>query len=285
MSDSWSREEVEATVSVYLSMLTSELKGEPYNKTQHRRKLLQILSNRSEGAVERKNQNISAILIQLDFPYISGYKPLFNYQTLLRETVEQHLALATELQVLAERDAGYVPQLPTIDDILKALPSPPQRSVGPGIVSANTRDPFAAQNKSLKVNYLEREAKNRNLGLAGEEFVIRFEQARLIAVNREKLASRVEHVSRTRGDGMGFDILSFNKNGSERLVEVKTTKYGIYTPFYVSSNELKVSEEQHEIYKLYRVFNFRDYPKLFMIQGNMNFTCQLEPCSYVARVG
>ena len=285
MSDSWSRVEVEATVADYFTMLSLELRGESYNKTQHRRNLMQLLSERSEAAVERKHQNISAILIQRGFPYISGYKPLYNYQNLLREIVEQQLMLATELQVLAAKDAGYVPHLPTIDDILKALTSPPERSTAPVNLREQIRDPFALRKKPLPVNYLEREAKNQSLGLAGEEFVLRFEQARLIAAKNEKLAYGVEHVSRTQGDGMGFDVLSFNENGSERLIEVKTTKYGIYTPFFVSGNELKVSQEHHESYQLYRVFNFREYPKLFMLHGNMSYTCRLEPCSYVAKMG
>jgi hypothetical protein len=88
---SWSRFEVEATVVGYFHMLIQELTGQAYNKSTHRKALMHKLDNRSEGAIERKHQNISAILIALGCPYISGYKPLGNYQALLREVVEQHL--------------------------------------------------------------------------------------------------------------------------------------------------------------------------------------------------
>ena len=44
-------------------------------------------------------------------------------------------------------------------------------------------------------------------------------------------SSRVERVLLTKGDGLGFDILSFDENGKDRLVEVKTTVYGLNTPF------------------------------------------------------
>lgn len=52
------------------------------------------------------------------------------------------------------------------------------------------------------VNYLEMESRNRSLGQAGEEFVVRFETARLIAEGAERLAAMVEHVAATRGDGL-----------------------------------------------------------------------------------
>ena len=72
----WSRQEVEATVRDYFDMLASELRGEPFNKAAHNRALRARLDDRTGGAVERKHQNISAVLIGLGFPYINGYKPL-----------------------------------------------------------------------------------------------------------------------------------------------------------------------------------------------------------------
>jgi hypothetical protein len=79
----WSREEVEATVADYFAMLDQELRGLDYSKTQHRRALSLLVNQRTDAAIERKHQNISAILRELGFPYIFGYKPLPNYQQLL----------------------------------------------------------------------------------------------------------------------------------------------------------------------------------------------------------
>jgi hypothetical protein len=87
----WSRIEVEAAVADYLDMLALELRGEPFNKANHNRDLLRVLDGRTRGSIERKHQNISAILIELGYPYIDGYKPLRNYQELLREVVEERL--------------------------------------------------------------------------------------------------------------------------------------------------------------------------------------------------
>src|SRR4051812_35368104 len=94
MADDWSRIEVEAAVSAYLEMLELELCGQQFNKAERRRALGLVLNNRSEGSIERKHQNISAILIELGFPYVRGYKPLSNYQRLLHDVVTDRLPKA-----------------------------------------------------------------------------------------------------------------------------------------------------------------------------------------------
>lgn len=82
----------------------------------------------------------------------------------------------------------------------------------------------------LPTNYIEREARNRSLGYAGELFVLNFERARLIHLGEENLAARIEHISKIRGDHEGYDVLSFEKSGVERLIEVKTKQSTAETP-------------------------------------------------------
>ena len=98
-----------------------------------------------------------------------------------------------------------------------------------------------------------------------------------------RLAQRVERVSATRGDGLGYDILSFETSGADRLIEVKTTAYGQETPFFVSRNELAFSREQGTSYHLYRVFTFRKSPKLYTRQGALDRGFTLDPETYKAR--
>lgn len=87
IKDPWSLEEIEATVDDYLEMLKQELRGQSYNKAEHNRQLQTLLNRRNRGAVENKHQNISAILQELGKRWIEGYKPLGNYQALLREVI------------------------------------------------------------------------------------------------------------------------------------------------------------------------------------------------------
>jgi hypothetical protein len=89
-------------------------------------------------------------------------------------------------------------------------------------------------------------------------------------------------VSRTKGDYLGYDIHSFETDGRDRLIEVKTTQFGALTPFFASRNELTVSENREREFQLYRLFGFRDHPKLFVLEGSLRDTCELEPVSFVA---
>lgn len=284
VSPSWSHLEVEATVESYFQMLEAELRGEAYSKTEHRRRLLPLLQSRTEGAVELKHGNISAILIELGFPYISGYKPYRNYQDLLREVVIERLSGRPRIGKLAEEDAERHTTAILFKDILKSLTEPPK----PYVRKEKVADHGTAYRPIIpwqNVNYLEKEARNAKLGRAGEEFVIMFEQARLRRSGKLTLAEKVEHISLSRGDGEGFDVLSFEESGEERLIEVKTTKYGRETPFFVTRREVEASHHFRNDYHLYRVFEFRETAKLYTLKGAIPDNCELEATSYIARVG
>ena len=83
MSTNWSKYEVELTIIDYFQMLNLEINGQNYQKSAFRELLLPRLNNRSHGSIEFKHQNISAVLLKYKLPYIIGYKPRVNYQTLL----------------------------------------------------------------------------------------------------------------------------------------------------------------------------------------------------------
>ena len=88
------------------------------------------------------------------------------------------------------------------------------------------------------------------------------------------------HVSKTRGDGLGFDVRSFDVNGRDRLIEVKTTSFGKETPFYITKYEVEFSRSQSDHFHLYRVFEFRTDPRLFSLKGAVDKHCRLDPITY-----
>lgn len=278
----WSATEVEAAVEDYFAMLHLELTGNKYNKTEHRRSLMEQLNNRSDGSVELKHQNISAVLIEMGIPYINGYKPRYNYQrTLLPDVITDFLTGHPEFQALFQADVEQVPPIPSVEDFLSALEAPP--------MSDEKKSPSVREIRPVYnpagVNYLEREANNQSLGEAGEKFVINFERARLIHAGKDALADRVEQVSVTYGPSAGFDIRSFEENGIDRFIEAKTTKYGKNTPFYITPNELTFSGRNADRYVIYRVFSFRADPRLFQLHGNVQDQCILKPSEYMAWPG
>lgn len=275
----WSRAEVEAIVEDYLSMLACELSGTQYNKAAHRRSLKSILDSRSDQAIEFKHANISAALLDAGFPYINGYKPRSNYQALLAEVVSERILGARTLHALAAADADRPIAVPEVDDILrtfvdKPIPRPSQ---------PRTSEP-KPPTVHLPTNYIEREARNQSLGDAGELFILNYERARLIHAGSDSLAARVEHTSKVKGDYAGYDILSYEVHGAERLIEVKTTQYGAQTPFFVSRNEVDTSARHATAYQIYRLFRFRAAPRFFALPGPIDQTCSLSAVSFMAKV-
>ena len=280
----WDWLECEACVQDYFDMLGKELRGERYNKTAHRRALRLKLRNRPDGAVERKHQNISAILVELGFTYISGYKPLFNYQAQLRNTVLAHLA-GRRRDLERVNTVHDVERAPFTGNWNKVLdPDLPDRIP---VVTPPERKYLARH-----VNYSRREAENRVLGESGEEFVLEFERFHLTRAGRGDLANEVEWSSKEQGDGLGYDLRSFpiGDDGvareEEKFIEVKTTNSGKYQPFYITQNEVDFSREFKQQYSLYRVYDFRKSGRrLYRMPGLVEDHVRLNPVLYRAGFG
>lgn len=274
MPDDWSSIEINLITRDYFEMLVDELNYRPYNKANHRRKLIQQLNHRSEGSIEFKHQNISAVLISLGKPYIKGYLPRFNYQKSLEKEIVQYIFSNPWLEVEFEKFAlGKIDHKPASLDFSKIIEAPP--------VPGKFKEPLPAYNKNpFKVNWIQKEQDNLSLGLYGEQITLEFEKWDLINRGKEKLAEQVRWISREEGDGAGFDILSRNLNGTDKYIEVKTTKLGKETPFYFTKNELDFSNQKAENYHLYRLFNVPNDLKIFTKTGSLLEICNHIPVLY-----
>lgn len=276
--ENWSDVEVAATVADYMRMLTLELSGQHYNKTAHRRALLQLLDDRSDAAVELKHQNISAVLRDLGCNWIAGYKPRGNYQQALAKFVESWIGGHPEFDRVALAAAEQPAVVPSSVDFSRLIVDAPK----PSLVAEESRKPYVVPVRAaIKRDYVAREARNSALGEAGELLALEYEEFRLRLAGQKRLAERIEHVSATKGDGLGYDILSFEVSGKERFVEVKTTAFAKETPFFASRNEVTFAREVSDQFHLYRLFDFRKTPKLFSLQGDIGQYCKLDPVSYL----
>ena len=135
--------------------------------------------------------------------------------------------------------------------------------------------------RGKKIDFVRRDAANRILGRLGEEFTIAVERRRLLSFGRDDLSAKVEWDAETCGDGIGFDVLSFGQNDeSEQYIEVKTTSLGKHFPFYVTTNEVRCSEDCPERFRLYRVFDFARAPRVYVVAGSLSRECRLDPVVY-----
>lgn len=272
MNEDWSKAEVDLIVQDYFKMLQFELNQIKYNKTAHRRSLLPLLNGRSDGSVEFKHQNISAILSNMGQPYIKGYKPRGNYQQILEDEVASYIKNhRIELEFKFEHFAEMAIMAPNKVDFETFVDEPPEYS------EVQEREPAY---RPIKINYLEREQNNRNLGEEGEKLVMAYEKWRLQKAGKEKLAEQIEWVSKDKGDGAGFDILSKNNNGTDRYVEVKTTKLSKETPIYLTKNEIAFATTNSGAFYLYRVFNFGSKTQMFIKKGSYHIFCTIEALNF-----
>lgn len=263
----WSEREIELIVADYFDMLDEELRGRRVNKAQ-RNRALQHLIGRSRGSIEFKHQNISAVLDWLGEPWIDGYKPRDNYQGALVDGIERHLVLRDSKTALIGSEAGANAEIvfeapPTISASVKRVPDPLKRLVA-------------------KFDPAVRDARNRKLGREGEERIFRAEISRLTSIGRKDLASKVVWTAEELGDGAGYDIRSFDPGGAERLLEVKTTLGHKATPFYISQNELNVSRERADVYRIVRIYDFARQPRAFEISPPLESCLTLQPTAYRA---
>jgi hypothetical protein len=275
MANDWSQPEVEAIVADYFDMLLKELAGQKYVKAQHNRNVQKLLDNRSRQSVEWKYRNVSAVLVRLGAPYIRGYIPAWNYQGSLLNAVVKYREAHPELEKLFDRFAAEpvsveVPRL-NFEDMLTGRPKP------------EPADPVVEEPSIFygrTINYLEREQQNSAVGKSGEEVALEYERWRLIKAGKESLADKVEWVSQTKGDGLGFDIRSWSENGKDRFIEVKSTKLTKEAPIFFTRNEYNFARLKRDQFYLYRVFNLRTDPKLFIVNGGYDDFCRATPVQY-----
>lgn len=275
--EAWTANEVQATVDAYFRMLRMQELGQKFVKAEITRELSKQLPARNSRAIEYKFRNISAVLNQSGVQAVSGYKPLPNIQRMLIEVVAANLANDKVLDEAAIRSVETAAEIPAISDFSGFVIETPRPRY-----QVNERTAAEIQRTAIKRDYLERESRNRSLGGAGELLVMEYEARRLYDEGAKKLAERIERVSTSKGDGLGYDILSFDSDGRERYIEVKTTAYDAETPFFITPNEVSFSAENPEQFQLYRLFAFRRKPQMFTLPGPVAANCLLDPVSFRA---
>jgi hypothetical protein len=201
-----------------------ELAGRSFNKAE-RNRALQGLIGRGRGSIEYKHQNVSAIPKGLGEAWIGGYKLAFNYQHSLEHAVVRWLAVHPDWLIRVP-PLGFATQ----------LDNPAALWIGPPPTMSNAPEPAELDQtmaNAKRYNVGARDERNRALGRRGEEMIVQHERVSLAGADRRDLVKRVRWVSDEEGDGAGVDIASFDRDGSELLIEVKTTNGWARTPFHI----------------------------------------------------
>jgi hypothetical protein len=262
--DEWTEAEVQATVDDYLAMLMAEVSNLSYSKSTHRRELLKRLEPaRTEGSIEFKHANISAAMIELGLPYIRGYKPRGNYQHELAAEIRRRL---TDSHIFDAITAKSSPELTSTLSLRR--------------VARRSETHKARIGRHFDYGKIYEENKRR--GTLGEQLVYEYEIAHLLQTGRHDLAQKVRWIARQDGDGLGYDIRSFDDTGREKFIEVKATALGESTPFYFSTAELDFARSHSNQFVIYRVYDVLTAPRFFTIEGDIDNQLEFSPTVYRA---
>jgi len=263
----WSLVECEITVEAYFQCVALQNEGKPFTKSSIYRQVASKLDNRSAKAVEYKFQNIEKVLEENDLPRL-GMSTKSNYQRLLRPVVLDYLRVHPEI------GSGTPNTTPPIKSWTAALVDPPK-----GRTKAPTKD---RRSLIVKVEVARQDAENKKLGRCGEEWAMKIERQRLVEAGKAELARRVVWVAEVEGDGAGYDIRSFDENGTEIFIEVKTTNGGKGADFLITANELNTSDRVGKPFRLYRVFDFSRDPHVYVLEGPLSSKLLVTPRSFSA---
>lgn len=269
--DNWPDWQNDLIVTEYFEIDRIQREGGTTNKAERYRNLGELI-NRSPTSVERKLQNVSAVLEGLEMDWAKGLAPLRKFQQSLINAVERYLD-SNPVAVFGPP----VSQWPDTTELVEEAPP----AKGPPKPPLDRK----LERIARKYNYAERDARNRTLGRAGEEYIFLREQKRLLEAGLPKLAKEVEWTSDKRGDGVGYDIRSFDTSGAERLIEVKTTNGSRTTDFFLSRTEHEVSLERPDAWRLFRLHSFSKKPGLFVLPPPLTKAVNLRIESWRAQVG
>lgn len=277
----WTDKENDIIVADYFDMLVKDIAGIKYNKAEHNRNLQRLLPGRGRGAIEFKHQNVSAVLLGLGQPWIDGYKPASQFQLSLVDAVIRYLDLnrdwVSRAHLFDKKRAGKF-----------AVRDAGNLWIGPAPTFSNQPPPIDAERMATiatKYDVAGRDAANRQLGETGEKFVLEYERTNLRRHGRDDLAHKIIWTSKEIGDGAGYDIRSYEPDGRDRLIEVKTTNGWERTPFHISRNEISVADEYRQSWVLLRLWNFARTPKAFEIRPPLEQHVMLTPTSFLASFG
>lgn len=137
---------------------------------------------------------------------------------------------------------------------------------------SNTTNKQNAKRENVRskddVDYSEQQRISQKIGDRGEELVLRNEIKKVTEWGLSNdIISQVRRVS-LESDDYGFDILSFDKDGNERYLEVKTTKLNRKDfSFILTKNEFEHAKAYGNKYSFVIVFDILNQPRIWYM-GN-----------------
>jgi hypothetical protein len=287
--DDWTERELDLIVQTYFEILDGIPTAKRGFKADMKRALDEKIG-RGIGSIDFKLGNLSFIATEVGLPELPGFAPAPKAQKgPIYSAFDRYVS--THPEVLADSAFLSLASTATSDRPQPSAPADQSAEAVANLLPTDSVPPLSQDPKKRpdglvrlvrKFDPAGRDNRNRILGRLGEQHVLNHEIARLIAADRMDLAKEVEWTSDVHGDGAGYDIKSFEPDGSDRLIEVKATKGGPTTDFFLTRTEREVSIERSEAWRLYRIHTLPVRPRIFIISPPLEKSVRLESQSWRA---
>ena len=215
------------------------------NDTEFLRKFSKKMVYRAQsyesGSIIPKNYDLTQTNINYD--YVSDFK---DYLSIYKSISDDPLTnISTDL--MAEESADSTDNPIWDFDYNPEITNPKLPNNNTNKKSSKTRSGF-----NTPYTYSPDTSKS---GKAGEEYVFEYEKQKLNKLGKSSLANKVVDQYSNLTNFPGYDIKSYNENGEEIYIEVKSTKgdFKNTVAHRLTVNELKAAKVHKEKYYLYFV--------------------------------
>lgn len=133
--------------------------------------------------------------------------------------------------------------------------------------------------KGADVDFQGKAKEQKDLGDKGEALV---KQREIEFLNQRGLQDKAALVEIVQ-DGKGYDVFSFDENGNEKFIEVKTTTGNEYAVFFLSENEIDFMRLHPNQYCIYRVYHYdkeNNFAEFFELTGDIESQLLMKPTEY-----
>lgn len=126
----------------------------------------------------------------------------------------------------------------------------------------------------------------QSIGDLGESYVLKIEMEKLSGTPYQKLVDNEP----SKHHEYGYDILSYELDGTELYIEVKTEPYNKDNDFYISDNELQTSIEmksqgmKYLIYRVHNIFSKNENEVWYEVISDIEDTNKYKMIPYVYKV-
>ena len=141
------------------------------------------------------------------------------------------------------------------------------------------------QRKITNSGSVHNTSQNTETGVIGENYVYDYEVRKLKRHGRKDLAYKVVKQFEDKSFFPGYDVKSFNLEGEEIYIEVKSSRSLKKNNFIMTRNEIRAAKKFKENYFIYRVVNTNTNPWISYkfadpIKLSINGEIEIEPCNY-----